>query len=725
MKQVVTAVDFARHVLGTNPFAEDRVTQVQTTQADVTSIHERAFKRLIRRIEEVRESQQTTGIMLTGPAGVGKSHVLARLFRWAHEEGNATVVYLHNILASPERTGRYLLHATVNHLAGYRPAQFAQSELYRLLNLAISSRLGGKARGLAPNLAVRRQILIELGHEIDPDQLVMPVFVAYLEQAVGANLAEEAAEARALAALQWLSGETIEPELAQSIGIRVNGEDGAFIPDDVAVQRTLDVLCRLCAAAKRPFVLCLDQVDNLSNERVKALASFLQALIDNGRNLVVVTSGVKDSLDKLERDAVIPTAAADRIAQHRINLQPISMTEARAIVLGRVEKFCAPFAKVKEVATARKRDPLTPLSEKWWSKYSNGLIEARPRDVVRAARDGWELEQDRISELGTEAWLEKLGQSEREPEPIAQESIKQLPSLEERIDQIIGNKLAEAVAARRLNPERLPPNADNLATLTFTLLEGLVGTPGYSLRGVEAVPPRSKKGCYDLWVTEVRPDGKEVTNGVKFFTENPKSAVHALRRLEKDEPSPTYQLFITDKERRPLRLGERGQEVYDALKQTGHFHHLALTFEHHAELDAISSVIGAARVGDLEVEVERGVYRPITEDECRAALLRKGVYLKHPLLRQLLTEEEPVPSSDDVTSGSTFEQLRAQIRGELAMSLAMTAREMATIILDRTGQSKDYHTKIWKMVKAVAEEMHKANELFVTAQDDDLYLQLA
>ena len=44
---------------------------------------------------------------------------------------------------------------------------------------------------------------------------------------------------------------------------------------------------------KQPFVLCLDQVDNLDQEQVAALARFLEALIDSSPNLLVVTSGVQ------------------------------------------------------------------------------------------------------------------------------------------------------------------------------------------------------------------------------------------------------------------------------------------------------------------------------------------------------------------------------------------------------------------------------------------------
>lgn len=719
----VTAEDFARHVQKSNPFIQDRVTQVDSGQADVGSIHEKAFKKLIRRINEVRETQHATGILLTGAAGVGKSHVLSRMFRWAREEGRATVVYLHNPLASPERTARYLLHATVNELAGYRPANFAQSELYRLINLAIGARLESKSKGMAPNLAVRKQVLERIGRDIDPDQLVMPVFITYLEQAVGANLAEEAAEARALAAVHWLSGETIDPDVARSIGLQVNSEDGACIPDDVAVQRTLDVICRLCACANRPFVLCLDQVDNLSNERVKSLVAFLHAAIDNGRNLVVVTSGVKDSMDALEREGVIPAAAADRIAQNRINLESISTKDGLAIVVERLEQFCKPFAKVKTVASARDSDSLTPLSSRWWSKYSDKLIEVRARDVVRAARDAWEAEQERINEVGVEPWLKNLGTGKTAGPTNPP---KTLPPLLDRIDQLVALKIIEAVNARRLNPARLPPDADNLATLTLTLLEGCIGVEDYTLRDIERVTAKKKSACYDLWATEYARDGSEVTNGLTFFTsDNANSVTHMLKRLQGDSPPPVHQFLVTDEERRPLRFGTRGRELYEALQEDVRFDHIKLRFDDHAQLDALSTVLGASRVGDLEVEIEPGLYRAISEDECRASLHRKRVFLEHPLLRQLLSEEtSQKPEFKGVGSGPA-EQIRAQIKGELAMSLSMTAREMATIIISHTSQSIDLFPRIWEMVKTVAQQMHQEKELFVDAVDDDLYLQLA
>lgn len=137
----------------------------------------------------------------------------------------------------------------------------------------------------------------------------MPVFIAFLEQAVGAANGEPEAEVRSKAALQWLSGETIEPALAEAIGLKSWDEEGACIADDVGVQQTLDIVCRLCGKAGRPLVLCVDQVDNLDGEKVTALSSFLHAALDNGHSLVVVTSGVKQSMLAFEREGIVAQAA--------------------------------------------------------------------------------------------------------------------------------------------------------------------------------------------------------------------------------------------------------------------------------------------------------------------------------------------------------------------------------------------------------------------------------
>ena len=77
------------------------------------------------------------GAALLGGAGVGKSHLLSRLYRWANEPAKgggprACYVYLHNILADPERLPRYLLKYVVSRLSEGGRGRSTRRPLFRL-----------------------------------------------------------------------------------------------------------------------------------------------------------------------------------------------------------------------------------------------------------------------------------------------------------------------------------------------------------------------------------------------------------------------------------------------------------------------------------------------------------------------------------------------------------------------------------------------------------------
>src|SRR5262249_20091166 len=139
------------------------------------------------------------------------------------------------------------------------------------------------------------------------------------------------------------------------------------------------------------------------------------------------------------------------------------------------------------------------------------------------------------------------------------------------------------------------------------------------------------------------PDGREVTTGVLFVTNVGLSATAALRRLLEDDRSPDHRLLVTDHERRPLKVGAQGVEDYKDLENLGpgRFEHLKIDFAQYAALDALHNVVGLARSGDLEIEAPLGSPRPVSEVEVVASHHRRGRYLRHPLLRPLLTEESP------------------------------------------------------------------------------------
>jgi hypothetical protein len=634
------------------------------------------------------------------------------MFQWADED-HATVVYLTNILAAPERMLRYLLYATVSNLVGHR-SDYAESRLYGLLLRAVLKDGPANAGKLSTKgLEQRRQAMLRLGKELDPEGTVAPILVAFLDAVGQGMLDDRDAEVRARAAVHWLSGETLDEQEAELLGKSSSAEE-IGLTDDADAERVLHVLARLCARANRPLVLCLDQVDNLDEARVTALTAAAQALLDRGHHLLVVVSGVKESLLRLRRDGIINQAAWDRIADHVVELSKITPDQAKRIVA----QFVSVFREVPEVARARQSDPLFPIGTEWLDARLGELPELRPRDVVTWARDRWDEQRDLVDSKGGKAWLESWARAVSPPTP-------EVP-LEVLIEDQVKKKLAEGVSRRRLQPSTLPPDADNLASLTFELLQRCKGDSRYTLREVSR-PKVRKPAAYQIVAKEQRGDGLMVSDGLTFVTaDHGKGFQAALARMVEDAHPPDHRILVTDEERRPFRVGPKGREAYDKLCKLGtsRFLHVKLTFASYAELDSMMGVLGAARVGDLEVEHPRGKAYVVSEAEVVASLHRQGHFLAHPLLRELLTEDlaggEPGPQNP-----SSFDEHRAKehIMGELSWRLGLMARELAKTFVSREKLDGTGLDTVWARLKEVARKLHDEGNVYATAQDDDLFLQ--
>ncbi len=94
-------------VLGGNPFTDNRSNgPAAPTNADVAAVHGGVFQRLIDLATEALQVRRGIGAVLWGEAGIGKSHLLARLGRWAggspeNKEPHAAFVFLHNLQSAP------------------------------------------------------------------------------------------------------------------------------------------------------------------------------------------------------------------------------------------------------------------------------------------------------------------------------------------------------------------------------------------------------------------------------------------------------------------------------------------------------------------------------------------------------------------------------------------------------------------------------------------------
>lgn len=642
--------DLFAHVLSANPFTDNRVNGPAAGAVDVDDVHRTAFDQLAFLAREACAGRRGLGVVLWGEAGVGKSHLLARLARRAAGEGNATFVYLHNLQASPDGLPRSLLRAVVSILTRGWVARFYRTPLFRLV-----ASFAHEAFGYAPSVRphwdqIGRACGRLLDREADGgagqaalvDRTAYGVLLRFFQSAYVARDGKD--DGAAALAVRWLGGDYLDPAEAVRLSLppAPARDEPVGLADNQQVKQVLVALTRLALSARQPFVLGFDQVDNLDDEQMAALARFLEALIDAAPNLLVVTAGVQATLLHWHQTRVIQDSAWDRIAQLEVRLQRVGPAEAGRIVAARLARFFEPFRG----RSALPQDPLFPLGEAWREQALGDKIDLRPRDVLNWAREGFRREQEMLILEGGPAWLATWGR--RQPGAPA-ETVPAPDEAQRAIDRRVARQVEEQKAQRRARPETLPPDADNLAGLVGALLEQCRALgPDYAVAAVErpAVPKSGARPAYDLLLRRRAEGGGEERSWLLFVvTTSALSTTGSLRRLV-EAAEPPEQVFLVTDQRRPLVLGLKGQEYLHKLRQgcAGQLRHVELTFADCAELDALRAAVGLARSGDLEVEVPAGQVWPLSEAEVAESLHRQGRYRAAPLLRDLLAERKAAPA---------------------------------------------------------------------------------
>jgi hypothetical protein len=647
---------FLNEVRRTNPFLANRVNGPSATDVDVAAIHQAQFERLTALAGEARDQGRGIGAVLWGEAGIGKSHVLSRLARWAEPDDRACFVYLHNLQASPENLPRSLLKAVISILTRGRSSDLRRTPLFGLIDAAIQESLGHdtSVKHSWPETASAFVRLIRSLGAAEPSraalvswQVYKVLFRLYRAACWTGDCRDDRLVSRAV---RWLAGDYLDPDDARLVGLSPGRgrDEPVALADNQEIKQVLVALTQLAVYRRQPFLLCLDQVDNLDDNQVAGLSRFLEALIDSSPNLLVVTSGVQATLVGYRPKGVIQASAWDRLAQFEIGLQRVSVPEARAIVVERVRRFREPFGAVEAVRQRAQLDSLFPLGEGWAGAFFQDKIDLRPRDVLNAAREGWRREQEAIETQGGPAWLAEWGG--QRPTPAKGPSLPK-PSaeqLQDAIDRKVEEKVREHQAQRLAEPQSLPPDADNLSGLVKQLLEQCRRAgQAYGVVQVDSFPhPRKgSPAALDLLVHR-RPDpGEREASAGLLFLANPSttSTTAYFRRLSEDSRRVDQVLLVTD-QRQPLQIGSRGQQYLDGLRARCRVQHIELSLSDYARLDGLQAVLGLARSGDLEVEEAPGVSRPVTEAEVIASHLRRGRYLTAAVLRDLLTEEPAPPA---------------------------------------------------------------------------------
>ena len=641
--------EFVQVVESRNPFLDNRINGPSANDVDVDAIHQTAFARLTRLAREACDSHRGVGAVLWGEAGIGKSHLLSRLARWAKHDKQAYFAYQHNLQAAPERLPRSLLNSVVNILTGSRDRHFAGTDLFELVHASLLDAVEHKLGGYTwPQLENAYGRLVEkLGTSDLPgatviDRGVWKVLFHFFRSAYRANRGKEDGNVASLA-VRWLSGQTLDPEEARELKLPPpRAEEPVALLDNQQIKQVLAALTRLAASKNRPFVLVFDQVDNLDEEQAAALARFLEALIDSSPNLLVVTAGVQDTLVRWHQNRVIQESAWDRLAQVEIMLQRLKPAEAVSIIEARLRHVLEPFADIELVQQRRREDALFPLGEAWRQRYFGNRIEVRPRDAINWAREGWRQQQESLARRDPLDWLKRWPRDGdpgpgRPDEPTTEE-------IAEATDRIIAEKLASISEQLEREPHTLPADADHLAGLVYALLvQCRDAGHRYGVWEVaRVVPPKNARPTYHLSLRRRDPQGSaDLRTGILFLVERSAIAVSGfLRRLLVDWGAFDRVVLVTA-ESVGLPLGQAGREYLEDLHKRGpqHFQRLELTFRECVELEALQRVVGLAKSRDLEIEPSSGHSRGVSEQEAIETYLRHDRYQHSRLLRTLLNAE--------------------------------------------------------------------------------------
>lgn len=648
--------DFFTALATRNPFLDNRVNGPLTSDATVPAIHQREFERLIALAGDARQASQGIGVVVWGEAGIGKSHLLARLTDWAEQEKNGCLIYLHNLQSTPAALPRSILRAVLSTLTRGPMAAWDETLLFRLANAFVREALAATpeqtytyaqaqyAVDRLVNALRARSAAAAVLHDPAIYHVLFQFFLAAYQAA-----RQESTDRLARLAIRRLAGDSLDPDETRAVGVRPAGDETLpALADAQEIKKVLVAVCRMAASRHQPIILCFDQVDNLEPDQAAALGRFLEAVLDSTGNLLTVVAGVKATLMQWRAQKVIQDSAWDRLGQFEIDLHRVSPNDARRILTARLHAFLRPFAELPEVRSARASDPSFPLGEAWVRRTLDNKAEVRPRDFINFAREAWRRLQEALAMRGGPAWLAQWQVAPAEPLATGLLDPQQL---REAIDCKVAEKLGEFRALRGAMPESLPPDAENLAGLFRALLRDALPhvAPTWALEEAASLATGGGRPFVDFLIRETSA-GKtgQLRRGVLVWTSgSAQSTTAALRRLEQAVGELDQVVLITD-ERLPLPRGRVGQQIYEQLLEQGpsRFRHLELRMADQIDLDVLVSVAGLARAGDLELLLPGGVSRPLSEEEVKDSLHRQGRYAKAPFLRVLLDYDPASASSE-------------------------------------------------------------------------------
>jgi hypothetical protein len=479
---------FFQHVLSFNPFTLNRATADGGDRHDVVKVHSDVFVRLTDLAGEAARLRRGLGVLLTGDAGAGKSHVLGRLARWAAVEERACFVVVHGLQTDPELLPAAVLRSAGVALAGKPGAAPARTPLYRLMHAAARSamkdkdgrhsweRVGRAFARLADRLAPTARRVPEGRAVFD---LLFRFFRAAARTAEGK---EDGSVPESI--LRLLSGGMLDAEEARKLHLPLtrHRDDPVVLTDPEWARQGITALAALSIADSRPFVLVIDQAEELDTVRFAALARFLKGLLDQAPGLLAVTAADSPAVQRWRDRGEVPESAWDRLAQFTLEPARLKPAEGLAVVRRRLDDALSRFKELEFLYRLRADAPLFPLH------LDPNPCGARAREVLDSARAAWSTEQEVLRREGGAEWLagwaERVAISAEKPE-VAEPDAESSLTREQVLAAITVRARASAPPPLPAEPEVRQPAAEADPFDTMILPAGEL----QPAKRVEAAPP--------------------------------------------------------------------------------------------------------------------------------------------------------------------------------------------------------------------------------------------
>jgi len=542
-----------------NPFVASVVLDAWSAPAvDVATIHQAPFQSCLRALESGSRGSPDS-LLVFGPAGSGKTHLLTRLQRHFVETAtNAPDGALRCVFVGVKlQTNAQLLwqHVRRRLAVDLLRKQQGLTQLQRL----VAHRIAAEQRE-TPRAWVRAmRVLTRTEGESISEDLARVAEQIELGRGLCAILDHLVHERFRLDAAAWLAGDSVAESTLERLGLGPEEHEDR----EEAARQVVTALCRL-AGETLPIVFCFDQIEALqqSSDDHESLFRFgrMAADLSESSPHVILISCVQSAFLEL-LNASVRDADRDRIFKRRAVLDPLTRAEIEALLIKRLDSIDA----LRDLRAERKGARFFPFSEAFLAKLAS-TSPCLPRRVLAAASAAFEhLQRDAPEAREAQA-----------PEP-----------------RVIESFLLEVFTTRRARAiEHAKPEE-----CLEALLHGLPLL--WSLRG-KTPPLRAAPGVDLALPSERGPIHVVICNETNLTS----LAARLRNLLQAASKSPSTAQFVI---LRDARLGipstaKKSQEYLQKLEARG-ARMLKPSVEALAALDALRSLLSDARAGDL---AERG-----------------------------------------------------------------------------------------------------------------------